>query len=333
MTTVALNLLLAAAAIVTAGEPLRGPAALIEKPFGVLLIGEGGDRDWKTTIGEVKKRAGKKYPLEFAGGLADGKALQGGLDALQAQRVKNVVIVPLFVSSYGDVMDQLRYLLGIREKPSETFAGPRARASAAAPPRLRSRVPLVLTKALDDHPLFVELLAARAQALSRRPGEEAVILIGETPAVKPGDKERAAEKEWLQAAAALAEKVRQKGSFAAARAYALQSGATQKDRELSEGGLRALLKELRRSHKVIIVPLTMSGSRPRLARALDGLFVKYDGRAVLPDPRIPQWVEETAAPAAKLPDMRLFKDASRTGFSPIGLTKPPGFPPPGDKHD
>lgn len=323
--------LLVLAAPALAGEPLRsGPASLIEKPYGVLLLGEGGDREWRDAVDQIKKRAGKRYPVEFAAGLADGKSMQSALDKLQAQRVRAVVVTPLFVSSYGEVMDQVRYLLGIREKPAELAGGPRSRADAPPPPRLRSRVPLVLGKALDDHPLFVELLVARAQALSRRPSEEALILVGEAPASKPGDKTRAGEAEWLQAAEALAEKVRKKGGFAAARPYAVRLYAGTKERDASEAGLRALVKELRSKHKVIVVPLAMTGGRLRLSRPLDGLFAKADGRAVLPDPRIAQWVDETSAPAAKLPDMRLFKDAARAGLTPAALAKPSAFPHPGD---
>jgi hypothetical protein len=322
-------LLLCAAAALPAAEPLRGPTnSLVSRPFGVLLLGEGGDREWRAAVEDVVKKAAKRYPVEFAAGLGDSASMQRALDSLQAQRVKSIVVVPLCVSSYGDTMDQVRYLLGIREHPSEAFLGPHARPSV----RVRSRVPLVLTKALDDHPLFIELLTARAQALSRHPEQEAVILAGDAPMGTPGDKDRVAETEWLQAAQAVADKVRQKGRFAAAQAFALRSGPTTKERRQSTDALRALVKEHRRERKVIVVQMTMTGGALRLNRVLDGLFAKYDGRAVLPDARIAQWVEQSAMPAAKLPDMRLFKDPARAGLTPLGFAKPPPLPRPGEKQ-
>lgn len=315
-----------------------------EKPFGLLLLGQGGDRDWKTAIAEVEKAAHNKYPFRFAAGLADRREIQAGIDALQAQRVRAIVIVPLFVSSYGEVMDQNRYLIGIRETPSkQLLEGAHGHASTQTSLRVKSKVPLVMTKALDDHPLLVDLLASRASALSRHPKDEALVLAAEAPA------DKADEREWNEAAAALAEKVRQKCGFAAARAYALRDEGKQSERDASEGGLVTLIKDLRRAHgKVVVVPLAMTSSQAaemRLPRVLDGLFAKYDGRTILPDPRIAQWVEQSALPAAKLPDMRLFKDAGRAGLTPQGMSQPSGLthpaiaPPPAlprageQKHD
>jgi sirohydrochlorin cobaltochelatase len=296
-------------------EPPRFGNTLGEKAFGVLLLGEGGDRDWKATVDAVKKKAGNKYPLEFAPGQADGRTMQRAIDALDRQRARVIVIVPLFVSSYGEVMDQNKYLLGIRDKPSETLLkGPQGR-MPKAPARLRSRVPLILTKALDDHPLFVELMAARAQSLSRKPADESIVLVGEAPL------DVAERKEWLEAATGLAEKVRQKGGFKAARAFALETGR-QKEREASAGALRAIVRDLRRDGKVLVVPLALTGKSMRLPSVLDGLFARYDGRTVLPDPRIERWVEESATAAAKLPDMRMFKDAAKGGILPLGMTRP-----------
>lgn len=308
-----------------------------EKPFGVLLLGEGGDRDWKDTVEAARKQASGKYPFEFAAGQADRKEMQRGIDALEAQRVRAIVIVPLLASSYGEVMDQTRFLLGIRETPSkELLDAPHEHTGGLALQRLKSRVPLVLTHALDDHPLFVDLLASRAQALSRKPAGEGVVLVGASPASKDD------AREWNETATALAEKVRQKGGFAAARAFALRVDGTADQRELSAQSLGTLIRELRRSvNAVIVVPMAMTSSDEkmmRLRQAMEGLFARYDGRTVLPDARIAAWIEQTALPAAKLPDMRLFKDSAKAGLMPQGLTHrpiapPPALPKPGEKQN
>ena len=308
----------------SASEIMQRLNTVGEKPFGLLLLGEGGDRDWKSTVADIEKHAAGKYPFQFASGLADRKEFQKAIDALYVQRVRAIVIVPLFVSSYGEVMDQNRYLIGIREKPSKELSeGAPGHSSTQTMLRVKSRVPLVMTKALDDHPLLVELLAARAQSLSRHPKEEAIVLVAEAPAAKDD------EKEWNEGAAALAEKVRQKGGFAAARAYALRDEGRQTERDTSENGLISLIKDLRRAKsKVIVIPLALTDSEAssmRLPRVLDGLFVKYDGRTILPDPRIAAWVEQQALPAAKLPDMRLFKDAGKAGLIPQGMSQPSGL--------
>ena len=49
--------------------------------------------------------------------------------AAAARKVPGVVAVPLFVSSRSEVIDQTQYVLGLRDKPSETLK----RAMAALP--------------------------------------------------------------------------------------------------------------------------------------------------------------------------------------------------------
>lgn len=293
-----------ALAVVLAALPAAaqyGADALREKPYGVLLLGEGGG-DWKK-IEEAVRGLLKGVPVEAAWGLADAKFMQKKLDLLLARRVKAVVGVPLFVSSYGEMMDQNRYLFGIRESPPETLLKAKnARRSSYETPRLRSRVPLMLSKALDDHPLVVEILAARAKALAR--GEDsALILVGAAPA------DEAQRKEWLASVSTLADKVRQAAGLKAARAVGLRLNEGQREREATEGDLRVAAKELRRAGRIVVVPLDLaSGALDRpVKRALDGLIAKYDGKTLLPDERVAKWAAEAAVQTAKLPDMRAYK--------------------------
>lgn len=273
-----------------------GPA----KPYGVLLLGEGGDRTWQQTVASAQKAVGAEVPLELAAGLADARAMQKAVDKLQSSGVKMIVAVPLFVSSYGEIMDQNRYLLGIREKPVKGYA-----LGSRQPQRVRAKVPIVLAKALDDHPLAVELLAERAAGAGRDPGKEALLLVGPKPRTPESTEE------WLDAQAALAEKVRQKIGAPAAAAAALDGDGKQAERELSERALKKTLFDLRRRHgAVAVVPLelTAGGFTRRLRRAVDGSFARFDGKTLMPDERVAKWIAESAASAAKLPDMRLFKE-------------------------
>lgn len=304
-------LLLAAAAFAE-----YGPIAytLKDQSYGVLLLGEGGGPEWKKAEDEVRRQL-KGVPVEAAWGLGDAKFMQKKLDLLLTRRVKAVVGVPLFVSSYGEMMDQNRYLFGVRERPPETLLNAKnARRSSFETPRLNSRVPLMLSKALDDHPLVVETLAARAKALSR--GEsEVLILVGAAPA---GEEER---KEWLASVSGLADKVRQAAGLKAARAVGLRMGEGQRERETGEKELREAAKELRRLGKIVVVPLDLAAGaldRP-IKRALDGLIAKYDGKTLLPDERLAKWAAESAALAAKFPDMRAYK-----GLPPARSTRKAG---------
>ena len=278
------------------------------KPFGVLLLGEAGDQNWKSAVSDICAKLGAKFPLEFAGGEADSKAMQAGLDRLQALGVKKIVAVPLFLSSISGMMDQDRYLFGIRKEPSKDFLdAPHSLGRDLPLARLQSRVPLVLTKALDDHPLFVDILASRAKALSRDPAKEALLLVAASPGSAKG------EKEWLDNEALVAERVRQKAGFRAAGVAELRPDLPQDEREKAESSLRALAKQLGRGTGLIVVPLELVPGyvQLRLERALDGVFYRHDGKTVFPDSRIARWVEETARAGATLPDMRVFKTSGQ----------------------
>lgn len=301
-------------------EVFSATSGRAEPPFGILLLGEAGDRDLSAAAEQARKRLDSRYPVEFAPGWADRRAMQKAADALQARRVKALVAVPLAVASASEVMDQVRFLLGIRETPSKEFmAAPHAHRGSDDRRRVEVKVPVVLAPALDQHELAVAILAERARGLSRDPAREALLLVGAAPA--------ATESDWLASANALAEKVRLKAGFKAARAASLKTDAPQKEREKAENDLRSLARSLRKEHgAVVVVPLdlTRGGLAARLGKTLEGAFCRYDGKTMLPDPRLIQWIEESALRASMMPDMRAFKDAGTAGRAAVPPLPKPG---------
>jgi len=317
----------AALLIAALALPLRGaeiaPIAQKVAPgipgVGVLVLGEGGDQSWKAQLDLIRKTLGKT-PVAFAGGDADAGAIQSAIAELEASpaKVHKIVAVPLYVSSFSDTLDEDRYLLGIRETPSRALTG-MAHAHFGAPKRAKTKFPVVMTKAFDDHPIFVGMLAARALRQTKDPAKDALLLVGVAPA------STSTTREWLDGVAALAEKVRQKGGFAASRAAALSEGYGADRRDESEKNLRKLVMDLR--HQGRVVALSLEPSEPfdhsKVAAALDGLFVKMDARGLFPDQAIADWVAASAQDGARLPDMRNYRDESAFGkghanFPPLG---------------
>lgn len=276
------------------------------KPYGVIILGEGGSAEWKTTVNEAIKAMGPDRPTVFAEGDADARSIQKAVDELQTKRVEKIVAVPLFITTFSEAMDQNRYLFGIREKPVR----------GASPKRLKSKVPLVLSKALDDSPTAVEILASRALGLTRQPATENLVLIGDAP----DDKDAASE--WVATVTALAQKVAAKAGMKAGQAMALREGLRSDNRQRAEREVVDAIKALRKQGAVVVVPLELSPGdvQHRLKKLLEGVLVHYDGKSMLPDARVAKWVEQTAETAAKLPDMRQFK----TDVPPRakGLSKP-----------
>lgn len=257
------------------------------KPFGVLLLGQGGDKAWDRQLELVGRRFGKVVPWEFAGGEADQKAIQKAVERLEAQKVRKLVVVPLYLSSNSDLMDQTRFLFGIREYPSAQVVGRGTKISR----RVTTKKPVVLAQALDDHALVAEVLASRALSLSRDAKKETLLLVAQPPA----GKEQRAQHEQL--VSALAERVRARAGLAAAR------GALLDDKELKKKARGAL---------VVAHALSPGEAERAVPRALSGVFMRFNGRnTLLPDERIAAWIEQSVGAAAALPDMRQFKDAGR----------------------
>lgn len=282
-------------------------ASLSEKPFGLLLLGEEDGKDWKAFEGALALKASKRYPLEVALGRADAKAIQKSIDRLQSQNVKKIVVVPLILDTNSELMEQLRYLFGIRKEPSLDFFGSGRRGGPALVRRIQSKVPLVMTQALDDQPAVVEVLTSRALALSKGPARESLALVS----LAPGS-EKAAE-QWAQTLNSLAERVRAKGGFKSASAFLLEENAPQSARDKRREKFKAAVQELSRHGQVLVVPLDVmaGGFTSRIPRVLSGSFMRFSGKALLPDERITAWAQESALAAAALPDMRTFKDAGR----------------------
>jgi len=295
------------------------------KAFGVLLLGDGGDRDWKDGLAAMFKKLAPEFPLEFAAGQADVKAIQKAVDRLAADRIKKLVVVPLYTTSDSPLMDETRFLFGIRKDPSTAFfAASRTHSGYAMVRRVETKLPVVLTPALDDNPLVVEVLTSRALSLSKKPENEAVVLVGLAPPAPPADEEHsvlppgskpsAPEEEFQQTLSAMVEKIRAKGGFRVGQAAVLQPEALrQSDRQRHDEELRKLVRGLGSTRHVLVIPYAVTGELAsyHILRALQGTFMRYSSKGLLPDDRMVRWVEETAKRGAALPDMRAYKEAGR----------------------
>jgi len=314
---------------VRAAPLTRTPSAatLQDKPFGVLLLGETGGKELREALAAMTTTFAPQFPFEFAGGAADVKAIQKAVDRLQDAHIKKLVVVPLYAASRSPLMEQTRYIFGIRQDPAPEFFTAAHRPSGYALVRRvqsRGRLPVVLTAAPDDDPLVVDILTSRALQLSKHPAAEALVLVGLAPAAAPRDETvlgQAAspqpptgEDEYRQLLSSLTERVRARGSFQSAHAAVLQPYAQhQSERKRHEDTLRSLVRGLSRSQRVLVVTYAVTGGEaaPHILRALQGTFMRYNEKGLLPDDRMVRWVAGAIRRGAALPDMRAYKDAGR----------------------
>lgn len=276
------------------------------KPFGVLLVGGTGSPAGGKAVGSLREGLKAKFPVEFAFGLGDVKEIQRGIDRLAAQKVKKLVVVPLALASESSGMEETKYVLGMRKDPDPEFF----KASAAGYSNVRraqTKLPVVMSSALDDHPLVSEILAARAQELSERPERERVVLIGSGAA---SDAENEVAERHLKS---LAAGVRSKANYAEALAFVLREDAEPKKRDAAREKVKRAVAMASRAGRVIVVShmLAPDGTERTIRKLLDGCFFVFNAKGLMPDSRLAQWVEAKAKEAAALPDMRQHKDAGR----------------------
>lgn len=296
-----------------------------EPAYGVLILAYGVGGSWRKDLGalrtQIKGHAVESVePME---GTPDTVGVQRALDRLVNQHVGKVVAVPLATISESPAVDGARHLFGIREEPvsdrpdarEKEMQAPHAAGKSALPSqsdgrrakRLNSRVPLVLTATIDRSPVLAAILADRAKALSRDPERDSVILVG------MGPRSDQALKTWMTSASAVAEEVRKKGGFREAAAVAVRTGVRagqqDKDRETLRETFRAMTKQ---GGTVIVVPLAPDGSRIEKLFKRDIGFAAYrwDGKGLLGDRRLLDWVAATAEAASSLPDVRTYKDGA-----------------------
>lgn len=276
------------------------------KDFGVLIVGGTASPAGGKAAAGLKDALKGKFPVEFASGLGDAREIQGAIDRLTSQRVKKLVVVPLVLYSESSAMDETKYVFGLRKDPSaEFFLGGHSGHTIVR--RAQTKLPVVMSSGLDEHPLVAETLAARAKELSEHPERERFVLVGRG-AASDAENESAA-----RTLASLARKVRETGRFAAAQAFVLREDAPVEKRDKARLELRKAVKALSRGGRVILVAhmLAPDGLERTIRKLLDGHFFVFNAKALMPDARLAKWVEAKAGEAAKLPDMRQFKDAGR----------------------
>jgi len=304
---------------VVAGLPAWGASS----EYGILLLAHGGDPNWNREVLRLRDQLAPEVPTEAAFGMfidqVQVREIQNTLNRLERRQVKKVVVVPLFVNSESEVMDQIRYVLGVAESPSRTLreriAATAARGQTPAPTfhshfgsaaadRVRTNLPLVLTPALDDHPVMDEILLERARALSHQPQRETVFLVGH------GAVEEDKDRRWLETLGRVAGRVQQRGAFKAVQPATLRDDSPEEVRAKAVRSLREKVQRARRDGgRALVVPVLIArgGIEPKISKALDGLIFAWDGRTLMPHPAIRRWVLEMAAWGAGQEDMRKYK--------------------------
>lgn len=276
---------------------------------GVLLLAHGGRNNWNEKVSELAAEVNKSLPVEVAFGMATKRNIQDAVDRLVQRGVREIVAVPLFVSSHSSVITSTEYLLSLRaEAPPELalyakmshdhgggHAGHHPAGAGFDPASpIQSPVPVRMASALNRNPLVADILLSRAKSMSRDPEHEVVVVVAHGPV---SDDENS---KWLADMGALVERMRIESKFRRIEYLTVRDDAPAPIRAQAAAELRSVVERATgEGQKVLLVPLLISygGIETGIEERLKGLSYTMSRQGLLPDERLAQWVIQAAKSA------------------------------------
>lgn len=281
---------------------------------GVLILAHGGKSNWNEEVLKVRAEVDRVYPAEVAFGMANRRTIQAAADKLAARGVERIVAVPLFISSHSTVITSTEYLLGRRADAPKDLAifakmdhgsgadsghgshsgGHSSHTAYDGTKPIETKLPVVMTHALDDHPKVAQILTARAKALGGIPANEVVIVVAHGPV------DEASNRKWLADMSSLVATMRKETDFKRIEYMTVRDDAPEPIRSQATAELRSIVEKAKAENAdVLIVPLLLSfgGIEEGVKKRLEGLTYKMSPQGLLPDPLLAQWVLESVASA------------------------------------
>ena len=275
---IALSLLLPAAALAQS------------RPVGTVVVAHGGDSTWNAHVLEVARQVRTGGPVEVSflmGAGAKTARFQEAVARLEAKGVERIVVVPVLVSSHSGHYDQVRWLAGDSVALGETMHHHLHMAGIERP---ATKLPLRVTKAMDDAAEMARVLAERGKALAADPSTRALLIVGHGP---NGAEEYAA---WMANLRQVADSVKAWTGFRDVRVELVRDAAPPAVRAEAVTRVRELiaLQRMATGQDVIVVPVLVSKgsvSRSKLPKDLAGTPSTYVGEPLLPHPAMARWIE------------------------------------------
>ena len=275
-------------------------AQTTQRVVGTIVVAHGGDSTWNALVFDAARAARTGGPVEVSflmGPAARTTRFQDAVARLERQGVGAIAVVPLLVSSHSGHYDQIRYLAGDTVHLDERMMHHLHMAGIERP---AARVPLRLTRAMDDAPRVARVLLDRARALTTTPSERAVFIVGHGP---NSAEDYAA---WMTNLRVVADSVKAWGAFRDVRVDLVRDDAPPPVRAEAVRRVRELieLQHLVTGKEVLVVPVLVSKgaiSRDKLPNDLRGLAIVYSGEPLLPHPEMARWIEDRVRDAVIVP--------------------------------
>jgi len=113
--------------------------------LGVLVVAHGSDEDlWCRQVRQVVANVSLPYPVELGFlEFVPNESIGDALERLESQGVREIIAVPLFISSYSSHIQEIEYVLRLRD----------ALSSGEGLARVNTTANITMTRALGDHSL------------------------------------------------------------------------------------------------------------------------------------------------------------------------------------
>ncbi|MEX2281685.1 MAG: CbiX/SirB N-terminal domain-containing protein [Gemmatimonadota bacterium] len=269
------------------------PAAALAQggaTVGTIIVAHGADSAWNAQVHAVARsvKTGGPVAVSFLMGPEAARTrFQETVASLERSGVREIVVVPLLISSYSGHYEQIRFVTGSIDTLSAQMLH---HLHAAGIERAKTSTPLRLARAIDDSPDAARVLAQRALKLVAQPAEHALMMVGHGPN-SPSDLAA-----WMSNLRRVADHVRTAAGFRDVKVALVQDDAPAPVRQEAVLRLRELieLQHQATGKPVVVVPVVISRgalTTQRLPADLNGLPIMYTPEGLLPDLGLARWVE------------------------------------------
>ncbi len=308
-------------------------AAENEEKYGILVIAHGSSsEDWCSPVRNAVSEVDLPYPVELGFlEFVPNETINDAVERLDDARVTKIIAVPLFISSHSSHIQEIEYVLGLRETlPTMSehiiVEGVEMERSVVAKGNgyIISRVPvmsdwdmqtlkhpdkdeeeeeelvpvetdaeIVLTGAMDDHWLVAGIVADRTADLSENPEDETLVLV----AHGTGEEDNFAG--WVNSTESLANQARLKLTYWSDPAIGIagtQAAFIHHNETLHpEFTLRPIVENA--TGPVVVSLMVSEGyfTGTKIPKLLENLTYAYDSSALTPHPNVAEWIKMSAA--------------------------------------
>ena len=278
-----------------ANEAMNKAVSAFEKSggeLGVLVVAHGSDEDlWCQQVRQVVANVSLPYPVELGFlEFVPNESIEVAVERLESQGIRDIIAVPLFVSSYSSHIQEIGYVLRLRD----------ALSSGDDLARVNTTANITMTRALDDHSLLAYILADRIAQVCQEPANETVVILSHGTDDEEDIRSQVCCQSWL------AEEVKAYLRYWASPSIKLRDvkyGFIHGNQTLYpdltvESVMRNASKAGGSSEdgngSVIVLPLMVAGGSltdSQIPKLLEGYGCRYDRAALASHPNLARWIE------------------------------------------